>query len=269
MSALEELKDPWGLVLAGVSGGLAWALVAGVSPVALPVGVAVGAAVLGVKVVSGLVLGGRRTPAVGAGPEPPRPPRGSAAALWLERAERAVRSLDDLAATAATAGTGVLASAVDAAVQEAADTLVALRRLGAQASAVERAQHRVEDPGLDAEAARLAEASRRGAASEIGQELTRSAAAVADRRAVRDRLRGAREVVLARMQAVALGLEGLVARLAEVLALAETTGRLEDTAGEVAGLACELEGLRQGLAETEAVSRGALDAAPDPSPGRG
>ena len=265
MSALEELKDPWGLVLAGVSGGLAWALL-GSAAVALPVGVAVGAAVLGVKVVSGLVLGGRRTPAVGAGPEPPRPPRGSAAALWLERAERAVRSLDDLAATA---GTGVLASAVDAAVQEAADTLVALRRLGAQASAVERAQHRVEDPGLDAEAARLAEASRRGAASEIGPELTRSAAAVADRRAVRDRLRGAREVVLARMQAVALGLEGLVARLAEVLALAETTGRLEDTAGEVAGLACELEGLRQGLAETEAVSRGALDAAPDPSPGRG
>ena len=64
------------------------------------------------------------------------------------------------------------------------------------------------------------------------------------------------------MQAVALGLEGLVARLAEVLALAETAGRLEDTAGEVAELAHEMEGLRVGLAQAEAVSRGALGAAP-------
>lgn len=266
MPLLDELKEPWGLLVAGLSGGMAWALV-GTSVAALPVGIAVGAGVLGVKVVSALAMGGQDAPVRPARPavDLPRPPRGSAAALWLERAELAVASLDDLADTA---GTGVLATSVDSAVQEAADTLGALRRLGAQATAVEGALRRVDGPGLDAESERLRQAAGREVAPGVQQELARSLAALDGHRAVRDRLRSARDVVLARMQAVALGLEGLVARLAEVLALAETAGGLEDTAGEVVGLAHELEGLRQGLAETEAVSRGALDAAPLPDPGR-
>lgn len=152
--------------------------------------------------------------------------------------------------------------------KEAADTLTALARLGSQATSIEGALARVDDPGLDAEAARLAEAARRSPPG-VRQELSRSAAAVADRLAVRDRLRGARAMVLARMQAVALGLEGLVARLAEVLTLAETTGGADDTVGQVAELAGELEGLRAGLAEAESLSRGALAAAPAVPPDRG
>lgn len=261
MALSDELRDPWGLLVAGVSGGMAWALLAAATaPAALPVGVAVGAAVLGVKAASGVLLNRgegepRRSPALA------RPPAGSVAAGWLQRAEAAVRALDDLAGTARR---GSLSVSIGAAVQEAGDTLTALARLGAQATAVESALARVDDPGLDTEAARLAEAARRSAPPGVQQEVARSAAAVADRLAVRDRLRGARAQLLARMQAVALGLEGLVARLAEVLALAETTGGLEDTAGEVADLAVELEGLRAGLEETEAVSRGALAAAPLP-----
>ena len=258
MSLSDEFKDPWGLVVSGVSGGLAWALLSGAA--ALPVGIAVGAGVLGVKVASGLLLSRGRRPEREA-PPVPRPPRGSAAAGWLERAEHAVRGLDDLAAGARS---GPLAPAVTGAADQAGDTLAALARLGAQATAVERALARVEDPALDAEAARLAEAARHPGSPAVQAEVARSAAAVADRLAVRDRLRDARATLLARMQAVALGLEGLVARLAEVLALAETTGGYEDTAGQVAGLAAELEGLRSGLAETEEVSRGALASAPPP-----
>jgi hypothetical protein len=101
------------------------------------------------------------------------------------------------------------------------------------------------------------------------EEMTRSAAAVRDRQAVRDRLLGARQTLLARMQAVALGLEGLEARLAEVLAMTATTGGVDTTADEIAELATELDGLRAGLAETEAISRKALAGAPPPLPAEG
>ncbi len=263
MSLSEELRDPWGLLVAGVSGGMAWALLAATAAPAVPVGVAVGVTVLGVKAVSGVLLN-RDRKADAAGPVE-RPPRGSAADSWLRRAEAAVQELGDLAASA---GTGVLAASVGGAAREARDTLTALSRLGAQATAVERALARVDAPGLDADVARLCEAARR-APPGVRQEIDRSAAAISDRIAVRDRLRAARETVLARMQSVTLGLEGLVARLAEVLALAQTTGRIDDPAAEVAELAGELEGLRAGLTETEVVSRGALAAAPPVAPDPG
>jgi hypothetical protein len=93
-------------------------------------------------------------------------------------------------------------------------------------------------------------------------ELERSAAAVRDRADVRDRLVSARDTLLARMQATALGLEGLGARLAEVLAMSATTGGVDTSADDIADLALELDGLRAGLAETEALSRRALEAAP-------
>jgi hypothetical protein len=56
---------------------------------------------------------------------------------------------------------------------------------------------------------------------------------------------------------VVLGLESLVARLVEVLAMMRTQSPIEG-AGQVDALGEELEGLRSGLAETEEVSRRAL-----------
>jgi hypothetical protein len=133
-------------------------------------------------------------------------------------------------------------------------------------TAVERALQRVDASGLDEEVARLDQAARYAPTPEMRDEMERSAAAVRDRQAVRDRLIGARQTLLARMQAVALGLEGLEARLAEVLAMTATTGGVDTTAAEIAELATELDGLRAGLAETEAISRKALAAAPPPPP---
>jgi hypothetical protein len=115
---------------------------------------------------------------------------------------------------------------------------------------------------LDAEAFRLSELARRAPTAELRQEVERSARSVRDRIEVRDRLRGARDTLLARMQSVTLGLEGLVARLAEVLAMAATTGGTDDAARDLAGIAAELDGLRSGLAESEAVSRRVLASAP-------
>ena len=51
----------------------------------------------------------------------------------------------------------------------------------------------------------------------------------------------------------------LAARMAEVEALAGTTGASDGTASQVAALTAEVEGLRSGLAEAEALSRRVLD----------
>jgi hypothetical protein len=259
----DELRDPWGLVAGGISGGMAWALTAaaiGGGP-AVALGVGIGAVVVGAKAVTGLFI--RDGDRLDHPPDLPRPPRGSPAALWLDRAEGAVTSLDEMAGTAHSGAAG---DAVRTTAVEARDTLADLARLGGQCTAVERALQRVDGSGLDAEAGRLDEAARRAPTAEMREEMGRSAAAVHDRRAVRDRLLGARETLLARMQAVALGLEGLEARLAEVLAMTATTGGVDTTAQEISELATELDGLRAGLAETEAISRKALASAPPVPP---
>ncbi len=259
MGLTDELRDPWGLVASGISGGLAWALVGG--PVGIALGAGVGATVLGVKLVTGLVVrGAPRSPRT---LELARPPRGSYALRWLERAESAVHSLDDMAGTTGSGPTGL---AVRSAADEAGDTLSDLTRVAAQVTAVERALHRVEGSDLEAERARLEDAATRAPTAEMRAEMARSAAAVRDRIEVRTRLTDARGTLLARMQATALGLEGLVARLAEVLALSNGAGGVDTSADQIADLSLELEGLRSGLAETEAVSKRALAQAPGEPP---
>lgn len=257
----DELRDPWGLVAGGISGGMAWALTAAaLGGPAIALGLGVGAVVVGAKALTGVLVGGDERPRE---QELPRPPRGSAAAQWLERAEASVRSLEEMARTthAGSSGDGVRTTAA-----EAADTLADLARLGGQVTSVERALARVDVHGLDTELGRLEDAARRAPHEQMREEMARSAAAVRDRMAVRDRLVDARQTLLARMQAVALGLEGLEARLAEVLAMTATTGGVDTTAQEIAELATELDGLRAGLAETEAISRRALAGAPLPLP---
>lgn len=262
MGLSEELRDPWGLVAGGISGGMAWALTAAAlgGPPAIALGLGIGAVVVGAKAVTGALVGREERPRE---QELPRPPRGSAAAQWLERAEGSVRSLEEMARTTHPGAAG---DAVRTTASEAADTLADLARLGGQVTAVERALTRVDVHGLEAELGRLEDAAHRASNDQMREEMNRSAAAVRDRMAVRDRLVDARQTLLARMQAVALGLEGLEARLAEVLAMTATTGGVDTTAQEIAELATELDGLRAGLAETEAISRRALASAPLPLP---
>jgi hypothetical protein len=75
---------------------------------------------------------------------------------------------------------------------------------------------------------------------------------------VAERLAGARDELLARMQATALTLEGLVARTAEVLAMS-VSGGVDVSADRLADLTADLDGLRSGLAEADAVSRRVLE----------
>ena len=216
----EELADPWGLLIAGVLGGVAGVFLGA----GLLVGAGVAAAVYGVKVAAGTVLGGPFEPAAPA--PPPRPPYGTPAAVWLKRAEDAVRSLHDMARGSASSPTDV---ATARAAEESVAVLETLRGLSGQSVALGKALAQASSPGLDAEAASLAAAA---AAAPDDTSARLPADAVADRVAVRDRLMAATRELEARMQSSALGLEGLVARVAEIRATASTVGRLDPSADD-------------------------------------
>jgi hypothetical protein len=239
----EELRDPWGPLVASVVGGLAWAV--GTPVIAA---VAVGAVVYGVKAAVGSVVGADDDGSA----DPPRPHPGSPAALWLRRGESAVRALDDMARSH---GTTPAEAATARAAEEAEDVLTSMRRLAGHVVTVGQALARSDAPGLDAEAARLRAVADAAKGDDSAQ---RSAAAVADRVAVRDRLRRAQADLEGRLQSSALGLEGLVARVAEVRARSATVGDVDGTPDSLASLTTEIEGLRQALSDVDEVAQRAL-----------
>ncbi len=251
MGKRDSLVDPWGGVVAGVAGGLAWAVTAPVGIVAVPIGVGVAAAVYGVKLAAGALT--RRGNAEPGPRELPSPERGSPAEIWQTRALRAIRDLHDL--THSDPGAPSALRSVDEGARQAEDQV---RRLAGQATAVTRALYRIPTPRLADERSRLAAEIAATASAELRDEHRRSLRSVEEQLAVADRLTSARDTLLARLQSTALGLEGLVARTTEVLALSASAvaGTADDG---IAGLAEELDGLRAGLAETEELSRRVLD----------
>jgi hypothetical protein len=251
----QELLDPWGGVIAGVAGGLAWAVVP-LGAVALPVGLGVAAVVYGVKVGAGMLSRSPDdTPAVEAGPSLRPPRRGSIAEQWLTRARGADRSLAELVRSPGSP----LAKEQLAPVRDgAAEALTTMTRLAGQVTAVEDAADRIQPGRLRAERDRLAAGVAAATTERVRTERQRSLDSVDEQLQVAARLAGARDELLARMQATALSLEGLVARTAEVLAMS-VSGGVDLSADRLSGLAGDLDGLRSGLAEAEAVSRRVLD----------
>ena len=129
--------------------------------------------------------------------------------------------------------------------------------ISGQATAASRALARVDDAALAADADRL-RVARATASGDIAVQLDRSLASVRAQQEIHDRLVAARNGVLARLESGTLGLESLVARVIELSAMAVSGPAGEF--GAVDQLGDELEGIRQGLAETEEVSRQALSA---------
>jgi len=244
----DDLADPWGLLLGATAGGTAWAV--GLSVYA---GVGVGAAVWLTKAVVDRLERGRPKAAL---PERRRLPveRRAPEGRWLERAQRAAEGFSQLGEGMSA---GPLAERVAMMAPKVRDTVAALERLAGQATAVGQAIARLDGRSLSAEAERLLTARAR-ASGDVAAELDRSLASVQTQREVLGRLAAARDSVLARLESGTLGLDSLVARLVELEAMAAggPTGDL----GTVEQLSDELEGIRQGLAETEEVSRRALSA---------
>jgi hypothetical protein len=263
MSLGDEVRDPWSYVLGGLAGGMTWAVLTGVA-VAAPAAVAVGAAVFGAKVLAGaFTRSGRARQRTRAERRLPVASR-STEADWLERAERAQAAFDDIARSAPE---GPVAERVRDFGAQTGESLASLERLAGQASAIRSALGRIDPRRLAAERDRLAaDDADDGGGPAVAVERQRSVAAVQSQLDAYERLSLAFATVLAKLEAGALGLEGLVARLAEVVALTETSAAAGGGLSQVDDLATELEGLRAGLVEAEGVSTRAIEGLP-PLPG--
>jgi hypothetical protein len=249
----EQLADPWALVAGGLSGGMAAAIAAASATglVAVPVGLGVAAVVYGVKVTLSALAAREPDPHA----ELPRPAKGSPADVWLGRAEKAVRTLQEQTESPREQVIRQQVASID---DHAAETLGDMRRLAAQVAAVQTAAARIDTPRLRADYQALSASLQQAGDPGLRAERERALRSVAEQLEVHERLRVTGETLVAKMQSTAIGLEGLIARLAEVLALAATAGGYDTTAQRIAGLADELDGMQAGLRETEVVSRRVL-----------
>ena len=244
MKFARELAEPWGLLLAATSAGVAWA-------VQLPVVAAVGIGVAVLAARAGVAVATReKEPA-------PREARvldvasGSAEANWLNRAEKAAEGFVSLSESLAAGPLAERVADMEPVVQE---TLSTLRRLAGRASATGQALARVDLDAVAHERRRL-QRELRTANAEVRGDLEQALTAVQAQADVHARLSGARDKLLAQLQSGALGLDSLVARVAELTAA--TTDIAVDR-GTVRELSDQLEGIRQGVLETEQATRRSL-----------
>ncbi len=251
MARRDEARDPGTYIVAALVGGTAWAV--GV-PVVAAAGV--GAAVLGVKAVIGSALGGRRTGSLDRRVDLPIADR-SPERHWYDRARRAVTSLRDLAGSVPE---GIVSERGRTIGGQAERTLEGLRRLAGQATITRDVGAHVDLDRLAQEGERLQRTVALTTDPDIREELERSLEAVREQLDIGARLQQSLATLLARMESGTLGLERLVAQLAEILALSETATSPVEGAAQLEALADELEGLRTGLAETEQLSRRTLGA---------
>ncbi|MCW2502633.1 MAG: hypothetical protein JWO79_917 [Actinomycetia bacterium] len=258
MALKQVLADPWALVAGGLSGGMAGAIALALSagfPVALPLGVGVAGIVYGAKV--GLSALSERGGGAGAAalPDLPRPAKGSPAEVWLSRAEKAVRTLHEQTESPRDAATREQVGGID---DQAAETIADMRSLAAQVAAVEQAAARIDIARLRTDHGPLTAGVAQATDAALRAERERALRSTDEQIEVFERLRVTRDTLVAKMQSTAIGLEGLIARLAEVLALSATAGGVDLTTERIAGLSDELDGMQAGLRETEAVSRRVL-----------
>lgn len=244
MDLRSELRDPWGWVAAGIVGGVGWAV--GLLPV---VALGVGAAVLGAKVVVGAASGRDRAEPGSDGDRPdelPAPAPGSAAAVLLARGDAAVSRLRQLSEAPGDPWLRAQVTDVD---DEAEQALTALRVVGGRVTLVEQSMAGSDLRRLDAEATRLSQAAAAAVDARLRAEQERGLAAVQTQREVAVRLGTLRETLLARMEAAVLGLEGLAARMGEVVALGATAIEHDRARDLVDSLTGELDTVRAGLDE--------------------
>ncbi|MBA3488930.1 MAG: hypothetical protein H0T78_05175 [Longispora sp.] len=263
MALRDNLTEPWGILAAGLVGGLGGAVTAAVAPVAvlgLPVGLGIAAVVYGVRVSLGALFD--RPPAQPTAPasrQLPRPLRGSAADLWLRRAEAAWGSLRKQTESESDS---VLKSQIADVDDRAVEVFTDLVRFGGQVTLIEEAAARINAAELHRERDSLRHALSAARPTDVHDEWERSLRSVDEQLAAHQRLIAAREGLLAKMQSTVLGMEGLVVRLAELSTMHAATDVAGDTAAQVRLLTDDLDGLRSGLAAAEAVSRQVLAGRP-------
>jgi hypothetical protein len=235
MKLFSDAREPSGLLLSGVAA--AAGLILGLP---LPAAILVGISVLAVKVTAGVAIGRLASP--------PRVALGPAEVDWMQRADRAVSAFRQLARESRSEPIGQRCMVIG---EQARATLRLLRRVAGQSSTVGRMLQGIDEARLKEEESRLSAARRTAEGDSARREIELSLSLVREQVAARRRLELGRAALLARVQSGVLALEGLVTRLAEVVALGQTAGGMDGAGDRVAELADELEGLRAGLSELD------------------
>jgi hypothetical protein len=177
----------------------------------------------------------------------PAPLPGTPEALWVERGERALISIQQLRRSARSEAIAQRCASIAA---QADTSLTALRQLAHQGGVVSAVGRPGEiDELRNAEQDLRAQVAR--ATGPLRLELERTIASITARRQAAERLDAARRELHRRMEGTALGLEEVVARLAEIVALTDAGGRSAPTDD----LVSELDSLAIALAETEDLGR--------------
>ena len=235
MNLLTDAREPFGLLLSGAA-----ATVSLILGLPIPMAILVGISVLAVKVTADLAIA-----RLASGP---RLALGAAEVEWMQRADRAVSAFRQLARSSRSEPIGQRCMVIG---EQAHATLQLLRRVARQSSTVGRMLHGIDATRLTEEESRLSK-ERRGAESPAARrEIEISLNLIGEQVAARRRLEQGRAALIARLQSGVLALEGLVTRLAEVVALGQTAGGMDGAGDRVAELADELEGLRAGLTELD------------------
>lgn len=262
MTLQDEAKDPWGWLLAGITGGLTWAaLGSAAGPIGVVAGVVVGATVFGTKVVVGAVVNRDEPRALtrSAPDSLPSPPPNSPAAVYLGRAARARRQMSDIAKRPGDQWLREEVGRMDDGADEVVDSM---RGLAGRVTLAEQILFDADGPALAADRSVIAAQLAQTTDPMLGQEQRRALAAVDEQLASLTRLSGVRDQLLARMHTAAVGMETVATRMGEVVTMG--TAALEhDRAGDViADASNDLEALRTGLAEAQQLARGVVPAPP-------
>lgn len=251
------------LVLPGVPLGLA--LGAGV----LVLAAGAGADALGqVRRARRRLPGGERPAVRGRVRDPEAAAHVRRAVAGTERLERAQESIAEARADVAT-DVGV----------HAGQMLDALQHTGHQVDRLDAMLGGVDPAALSAELVEVERvlAAQPGAASELREQRQRTAEGLRAQLAAYRRVSEQRQLMLERMRATAVGIEGLAVRVGEIGALYESTGQVDTSAEDLRAVTGEIEVLREGLVEAERSVRAALGSTdlpgipdvPEPPPGGG
>jgi len=253
VSVSEELKDPWGWLVAGVSGGLGWAVLAApLGPAAIGIGAAIGAVVLGSKVAVGAMRGPSAAP-----PRRrdrlPEAPRHSSQGDLVRRARQAAQQIHALADRPADPTLRAELAQVDV---EAGTVVEALRELAGRVTLVDEALRAAQPDKVQQEAQRLQVAVSQEQDPQLRAERQRALDAVVSQSQSLTRLVRLRETLMARAQTAAVDLEGLASRTGELVAMGTTAFEGDPAAQILSDLTMSLESVRAGLAEADEISRG-------------
>lgn len=202
---------------------------------------------------------------------PPRRPvlaaeqvRDPEAAAVLARADAAAARLEE-ARSSATEVSADVAAEVELAVGQMREALVTgARQVDRVSAALAGVDPRAVFGELGAVEQRLA--VDRGAPAELVEERRRVADGLRSQLATAQRLAAHRALVLERMLATAVGIEGLATRIAEIGALSVAHGTLDTSEESLLAASGEVDVLREALVEAERTLRSTLSAAQLPLP---